>query len=60
MFQILGDLGRLSSQISDAGKSVFILSGFTDLMVVIELDANIREISYGFGSRFSKPLEKSW
>jgi len=29
------------------------LSGFTDLIVVIELDAKIRKIPYGFGSRFS-------
>ncbi len=53
VFQILDDLGRLSSQISDAGRSLFVLSGFTDLMVVIELNAIIREIPYGFGSRFS-------
>ncbi len=54
VFQILGDLGRLSSQIPDAVKSFFILSGFTDLIVIIELDANIREISYGFGFFFSR------
>src|SRR6266436_2089933 len=53
VFQILDDLGRLSSQISDAGRSFFILSRFTGLIVVIELDAKIREIPYGFGSRFS-------
>src|SRR6266478_2163125 len=53
VFQILDDLGRLSSQISDAGRSFFVLSGFTDLIVVIELNAVIREIPYGFGSRFS-------
>src|SRR6266481_4735630 len=53
VFQILDDLGRLSSQISEAGRSFFMLSGFTDLMVVIELNAIIREIPYGFGSRFS-------
>src|SRR6266446_3711690 len=39
-------------QIPDAVKSFFILSGFTDLIVIIELDANIREISYGFGFFF--------
>jgi len=53
VFQILDDLGRLSSQISDAGRSYFMRSGFTNLMDVIELDAKIREIPYGFGSRFS-------
>ncbi len=53
VFQILDDLGRLSSQISEAGRSVFMLSGFTDLIVVIELNAIIRDIPYGFGSRFS-------
>ncbi len=52
-FQILDDLGRLSSRISDAGRSFFMVSGFTDLIVVVELDAKIREIPYGFGSRFS-------
>src|SRR6266403_4860313 len=51
-FQILDDLGRLSSRISDVGRWFFMLSGFTDLIVVIELDAKIREIPYGFGSRF--------
>src|SRR6266403_293600 len=53
VFQILDDLGRLSTQISEAGRSIFMLSGFTDLIVVIELNAIIREIPYGFGSRFS-------
>ncbi len=53
VFQILDDLGRLSSQISEAGRSFFMLPGFTDLIVVIELNAIIREIPYGFGSRFS-------
>src|SRR6266478_2979969 len=51
--QISDNLGRLSNQISDAGRSFFILSRFTGLIVVIELDAKIREIPYGFGSRFS-------
>ncbi len=52
-FQILDDLGRLSSRISDVGRWFFMLSGFTDLIVVIELDAKIREIPYGFGSPFN-------
>jgi len=53
VFQILDNLGRLSSQISAAGRSSFMLSGFTNLIVVIELDAKIREIPYGLDSRFS-------
>src|SRR6266446_764572 len=53
VFQILDNLGRLSSQISAAGMSSFMLSGFTNLIVVIELDAKIREIPYGLDSRFS-------
>ncbi len=53
MFQILDDLGILSSQASAVGGSFFMFSGFTDLIVVIELDAKIREIPYGLSSRFS-------
>ncbi len=53
VFQILYDLGKLSSQTLDASRSFIMLSGFTDLIVVIELDAKIGEIPYGFSSRFS-------
>ena len=59
-FQILDDVANvstqlqyLSSQVSDAGRWSFMTLWVTDPKVVIELDAKIREIPYGFKSRFS-------
>jgi hypothetical protein len=59
-FQILDDVAKISTQlryltiqVSDAGRSSLMAPGLPILIAAIELDAKIREIPYGFNSRFN-------
>ena len=52
-FQILDDVAKISIQISDVGRWSLVAFWVTDPIVVIELDAKVREIPYESGSRFS-------
>src|SRR6266481_5393274 len=51
-FQILDDLGRLSSRMSDAGRWFFMVSGFTPLIEVVKDNTALRVGSRSYDTLF--------